>query len=96
MAGLIKARTVTEYKTGGGKPRNYKNEYKKFHSSPKAIAERSSRNKARRKMAALGKVKKGDKKDVHHIGSKYVKRSGIPHAIHESRMGLRGQLELLQ
>ena len=67
MAGLIKARTVTEYKTGGGKPRNYKNEYKKFHSSPKAIAERSSRNKARRKMAALGKVKKGDKKDVHHV-----------------------------
>ena len=33
MAGLIKARTVTEYKTGGGKPRNYKSEYKKFHSS---------------------------------------------------------------
>jgi len=67
MAGLIKARTVSEYKTGGGKPRNYKNEYKKYHSSPKARAERSSRNKARRKMVSLGKVKKGDNKDVHHV-----------------------------
>lgn len=67
MAGLIRARTVSEYKTGGGRPRNYKSEYKRFHSSPKAIADRSSRNKARRKMVALGKVKKGDRKDVHHV-----------------------------
>ena len=67
MAGLIKARTASEYKSGGGKPRNYKSEYRKYHSSPKAIAERSSRNKARRKMAALGKVRKGDNKDVHHV-----------------------------
>ena len=69
MPGLITARTATEYNTGGGKPRNYKREYKKFHSSPKAIAERSSRNKARRKMAKLGKVTKGDKKDVHHVNN---------------------------
>jgi len=70
MPGLIRARTPTEYKTGGGKPRNYKREYKKFHASPKAIAERSSRNKARRKMVKLGKVTKGDKKDVHHINKR--------------------------
>ena len=50
----------------GGKPRNYKQEYKKFHSNPKAIAERSARNKARRKMTKLGKVRKGDGRDVHH------------------------------
>lgn len=66
MAGLIRARTSSEYKSGGGKPRNYKQEYKKFHSSPKAIAERSSRNKARRQLAKKGLVKKGDNKDVHH------------------------------
>jgi hypothetical protein len=66
MAGLIRARRPSEYKTGGGKPRNYKREYKKFHSSPKAIAERSSRNKARRALTKLGRVRKGDKKDVHH------------------------------
>ena len=50
----------------GGKPRNYKHEYRKFHSSPKARAERSARNKARRKMTKLGKVRKGDGRDVHH------------------------------
>jgi hypothetical protein len=66
MAGLIRARRPSEYKTGGGKPRNYKQEYKKFHSSPQAIAERSSRNKARRALVKAGRVKKGDKKDVHH------------------------------
>ena len=66
MAGLIRARKSSEYKTMGGKPRNYKHEYKKFHSSPKAVAERSSRNKARRKMTKLGKVRKGDGRDVHH------------------------------
>lgn len=66
MAGLIRARTTSEYKTGGGKSRNYKNEYKKFHSSKKAIAERSSRNKARRKLAKAGRVKKGDGMDIHH------------------------------
>jgi hypothetical protein len=70
MAGLIRARTVKEYTTGGGKPRNYKKEYEKFHSSPKAIAERSSRNKARRTLTKMGKVSKGDGKDVHHVNKR--------------------------
>jgi hypothetical protein len=69
MAGLIRARTSSEYKTGGGTPRNYKREYKKFHSSPKAVAERSSRNKARRKLTKLGRVRKGDGKDIHHANN---------------------------
>lgn len=66
MAGLIRARKPSEYRSGGGKPRNYKNEYRKFHASPKAIEERSSRNKARRKLTKLGRVRKGDNKDIHH------------------------------
>lgn len=66
MAGLITARKPSEYKSGGGKPRNYKHEYRKFHSSPKAIAERSSRNKARRQLMKAGRVRKGDGKDIHH------------------------------
>ena len=66
MAGLIRARTASEYKTGGGKPRNYKREYKKFHASPKSRAERAARNRARRKMVNAGKARKGDGKDVHH------------------------------
>tara|TARA_R110001583_G_scaffold159522_1_gene311352 strand:- start:324 stop:548 length:225 start_codon:yes stop_codon:yes gene_type:complete len=46
--------------------RNYKEEYKHFHSKPDEKKRRAGRNAARRKMAAAGKVKKGDGKDVHH------------------------------
>ena len=46
--------------------RNYKEEYKAFHSKPDQKKRRAGRNAARRKMAASGKVKKGDGKDVHH------------------------------
>ncbi len=46
--------------------RNYKEEYKHFHSKPDQKKRRAGRNAARRKMTAAGKVKKGDGKDVHH------------------------------
>jgi hypothetical protein len=46
--------------------RNYKKDYEQFQSSPQQIADRSSRNKARRKMLSGGKVRKGDGKDVDH------------------------------
>ena len=46
--------------------RNYKEEYKDFHSRPDQKKRRAGRNAARRKMTAAGKVKKGDGKDVHH------------------------------
>ena len=46
--------------------RNYKEEYRDFHSKPDQKKRRAGRNAARRKMAASGKVKKGDGKDVHH------------------------------
>jgi|TARA_R100001224_G_scaffold78099_1_gene48478 hypothetical protein len=46
--------------------RNYKEEYKHFHSKPDEKKRRAGRNAARKKMAAAGKVKKGDGKDVHH------------------------------
>tara|TARA_B100000686_G_C16011715_1_gene581608 strand:- start:60 stop:275 length:216 start_codon:yes stop_codon:yes gene_type:complete len=44
--------------------RNYKKEYQE--ETPLRKKQRSSRNKARRKMSTLGKAKKGDGKDVHH------------------------------
>lgn len=47
-------------------PRDYKREYANYHSSSEQKKNRASRNKARRKMAKAGKVKKGDGKDVHH------------------------------
>ncbi len=46
--------------------RNYGKEYARDHASPTQKKRRAGRNTARAKMAAAGKVKKGDKKDVHH------------------------------
>ena len=46
--------------------RNYKGEYKKYHSSTEQKKRRASRNTARRRLTAAGKVKRGDKKDVAH------------------------------
>jgi hypothetical protein len=46
--------------------RNYKSEYANYHSKPAQKKARASRNAARSKMMAGGKVKKGDGKDVHH------------------------------
>jgi len=46
--------------------RNYKLEYANYQGKPEQIAKRSSRNKARRKLEAQGRVSKGDGKDVDH------------------------------
>ena len=46
--------------------RDYKQEYATSQSSSSEIKKRSSRNKARRKMAKSGKVRLGDGMDVDH------------------------------
>jgi hypothetical protein len=46
--------------------RDYKAEYKNYHSKPEQRANRSKRVLARRLMMKLGRVKKGDGKDVDH------------------------------
>jgi len=46
--------------------RNYPREYQRNHSSQSAKRRRAARNAARRRMLKAGRVKKGDKKDVHH------------------------------
>lgn len=46
--------------------RDYKKEYKRDHSSPKAIADRTKRVQARRRAAKAGQVRKGDGKEVDH------------------------------
>jgi hypothetical protein len=48
------------------KPRDYKDEYAKFQSSPSSKKDRASRNKMRRLMIKKGAVSKGDNKDVDH------------------------------
>ena len=49
-----------------GEERDYKSEYKNYHSKPEQRANRSKRVLARRLMMKLGKVRKGDGKDVDH------------------------------
>lgn len=44
------------------KKRNYKKEYRNYHSKPSQIKNRSKRNKARKKMG----LKVGDKREVDH------------------------------
>jgi len=46
--------------------RNYRKEYDNYQGTAEQKKRRASRNAARAKMAAGGKVKKGDGKDVHH------------------------------
>jgi len=46
--------------------RNYKSEYKNYHSSSKQKKNRASRNSARSALVKNGVVRKGDGKDVNH------------------------------
>tara|TARA_R100000664_G_scaffold1793_1_gene4648 strand:- start:3718 stop:3939 length:222 start_codon:yes stop_codon:yes gene_type:complete len=46
--------------------RDYKREYEQYHSKPKQKKRRAGRNAANRIMKMVGKIKKGDGKDVHH------------------------------
>lgn len=46
--------------------RDYKKEYDRYQGTPEQRKKNDSRKKARRMMEAVGKVKKGDGKDVDH------------------------------
>tara|TARA_S200002703_G_scaffold33800_3_gene29222 strand:- start:11095 stop:11316 length:222 start_codon:yes stop_codon:yes gene_type:complete len=46
--------------------RDYKSEYKNYHSASNQKKNRAMRNKARRILSKKGRVSKGDGKDVHH------------------------------
>lgn len=49
--------------------RDYKKEYRDYHGTPLQKQRRAERNAARNKAKARGAVRKGDGKDVDHIGS---------------------------
>ena len=61
------------YSTNG--QRNYKKEYKLYHSKAKAKKDRAERNKGRAMMVKAGKAKKGDGKDVGHV--KAISKGGL-------------------
>ena len=46
--------------------RNYRKEYDNYHAQPEQRERNAARLRARRQMEKWGKVKKFDKKDVHH------------------------------
>ena len=50
--------------------RDYKSEYENYHSSDRAKKKRAENNAARRKMEKVGKVSKGDGKDVAHSNNR--------------------------
>lgn len=49
--------------------RDYKKEYRDYHAKPEQKKRRADRNAARRKAAREGRVRKGDGKEVDHVGS---------------------------
>ena len=48
--------------------RNYRKEYDDYHGTSEQKKRRAQRNKARRKAEKAGKVRKGDGKEVDHVG----------------------------
>ena len=54
--------------------RDYKKEYKEYHSKPEQKANRAKRNAARATMVEAGRARKGDGKDVDH--KRPLKRGG--------------------
>lgn len=48
--------------------RNYRKEYDEYQGKPEQIKRRAQRNAARRAAERAGKVRKGDGKEVDHLG----------------------------
>lgn len=51
------------------KKRDYKKEYRDYHGTPEQKKRRAQRNAARASAVKAGKAKKGDGKEVDHLGS---------------------------
>lgn len=49
--------------------RDYAKEYREYHALPEQKKRRADRNAARRKAMREGRVRKGDGKEVDHLGS---------------------------
>ena len=56
-----------------GTVRNYKKE-QRYDSKPVVKKKRANRNLARRRAMRAGLVRKGDGKDVHHVGGNALKK----------------------
>jgi len=66
--------------------RDYRKEYDNYHSKPAQKKKRASRNAARRKLEAGGRVKKGSDMDVHHVDGNPLNNSANNlRVVHRSR-----------
>ena len=65
------------------KKRDYKRE-QKYDSQPQVKKKRANRNLARRRAMRAGLVRKGDGKDVHHVGGNAMNRNGRTRVISAS------------
>lgn len=64
--------------------RDYKEEYRRYQSSPEQKKRRAGRNKARRQMIREGRASKGDGRDVDH-------RDGNPNNNSRSNLRMRSR-----
>ena len=71
--------------------RDYKKEYKEYHAKPEQKKRRAQRNKARRKAEKAGKVRKGDNKEVHHVGNNRKGKLGSKTKVVSKRTNRRKQ-----
>lgn len=60
---------MTKKRDSQGKIRDYKKEYREYQGTPLQKKRRADRNRARRQAERKGLVRKGDGKEVDHLGS---------------------------
>ena len=85
ISGIISLRTTKE-RVPRTMARDYKSEYRNYHSKPEQKKNRASRNSARAAMVKAGRVKKGDGKDVTH-------RDGNPRNNGKKNLGVLSRSE---
>lgn len=66
------------------KSRNYKKEAK-YDSQPKVKKKRANRNLARRRAVRAGLARKGDGKDVHHVGGNALNKNSATKVVAASK-----------
>ena len=89
MPNKKKGKSSKEYYDASPKSKAKKKAYDKKHgNTKKEQARRAKRNKARRAAVKAGKARKGDGKDVHHVGGNINGRTRV-----ESRSKNRGRSE---
>lgn len=72
-------------------PRDYRKEYDDYQGTTEQKKRRAQRNKARRKAIREGRVKKGDNKEVDHVGANRKGRLGNKTRVVSKRTNRRKQ-----